>query len=561
MESDSRFSYGGVSPRMDRPMDQYVTTPVHSTLAYPRMPQTVAMGVANPLDLTSAIAHELRRSNSQPGWLQWNPQAGGSEASHDADTSGLQMPYGSFNSHQQAGAASRQQQLIPQYIPRFDECLDGPGAMQQMPARFDLSYSAPESESFVSARQEFCSRPGNGLSSVQPAHEALHTARVNSVRSSSPWIERMLQSDVTPTPCPSGQSLGLASSLRMAQSGSALGEAVSCVASQTVDLQSCHSNDMQQRSERSMRSAFSSDPQHESTMDLYADLCTDDEDLETRPMDVKRKKRMLSNRASAQRSRQRRQERLDQLEVLTAQLRVENSTLQKKLSAAIQLAKKFEDQNKNLVKKVDKLSKELEGDKKARKLSAALDECASSKQTCDAGSCEMVDGRQFVDPNLIRDGNMNDSASTPSMSRRSSGWPSGTSPNENEGDVEAVSNGNAAEVSPVRKSLSACRMGSKKRSHDQSEAPAAYGGSQCTPIGNYMGSGSPGCTSSQPSRSRPTSPQNDKFGGTTLSFLEPYRPFSYEVCNPLGLEPALRDDCYVDCLDSDRWFEYADCLM
>ena len=74
----------------------------------------------------------------------------------------------------------------------------------------------------------------------------------------------------------------------------------------------------------------------------------------------------------------------------TAQLRVENSTLQKKLSAAIQLARKFEDQNKNLVKKVDKLSKELEGDKKARKLSAALDECASSKQTCGAGSCEMV---------------------------------------------------------------------------------------------------------------------------------------------------------------------------
>lgn len=156
---------------MDRPLDQYVATPVHSTLAYPRVPQAVAMGVANPLDLTSAIAHELRRSNSQPGWLSWNPQIGGSEtSSHEADT-GLQMPYGSFHSHQQAGAASRQQ-LIPQYIPRFDEGLQGPAAMQQMhAARFDDSYTSPESESFVSARQEFYSRSGNGLSSLHPAHQ------------------------------------------------------------------------------------------------------------------------------------------------------------------------------------------------------------------------------------------------------------------------------------------------------------------------------------------------------------------------------------------------------
>jgi uncharacterized protein YigA (DUF484 family) len=71
----------------------------------------------------------------------------------------------------------------------------------------------------------------------------------------------------------------------------------------------------------------------------------------------------------------------------TAQLRVENSTLQKKLSAAMQLAKKFEDQSKSLVKKVERLTKEVKGDKKARKPIAAIDECASSQQ---ASSCAMV---------------------------------------------------------------------------------------------------------------------------------------------------------------------------
>lgn len=63
------------------------------------------------------------------------------------------------------------------------------------------------------------------------------------------------------------------------------------MASQTVDFQSCHSSDLQQRSEKPMRSAFSCDPQHESTVEISADFCTDEEDLDTRPIDEKRKKR------------------------------------------------------------------------------------------------------------------------------------------------------------------------------------------------------------------------------------------------------------------------------
>lgn len=75
----------------------------------------------------------------------------------------------------------------------------------------------------------------------------------------------------------------------------------------------------------------------------------------------------------------------------TAQLRVENSTLQKKLSAALQIAKKFEDQNTNLVKKMEKLSKELHAGKPKKVMAAAAaDECASSHQATCASSCEMV---------------------------------------------------------------------------------------------------------------------------------------------------------------------------
>lgn len=483
MEGDSRFSYGGAPSRMDRPQDEFMIMPVHSTLAQPRM----AAG-ANALDLTSAIAHELRRSSGHPGW---HAQLGGSQSSSPEAEAGVPMPYGPFLS----------QQPIPQYIPRFDENLQP----YQLPARFDHSYTTESTESFVSAHQEF-------FSGSAPAQQVL---RADSMRSCVPWIERMMQSDVTPTPSPSGPSLGIS-----AKRGAAA--EVSCVASQSVDLQSCHSSGRQ-------KSAFSCNPQHESTVDLSADFCTDDEDLDTRPVDVKRRKRMLSNRASAQRSRQRRQERLDQLEVLTAQLRVENSTLQKKLSAAMQLAKKFEDQSKNLVKKVERLTKEVKGDKKARKPIAAMDECASSQQTTCASSCEMVGGRLSVDPNMMRDGSMNDGASTPSMSPRSSGWPSGT--NVSEKEMEAVSNGNAAEVSPVRKCFSACRMGSKKRSLDQSE-----GGSHSTSVGNHMGSES-------------------------MGLQQHGRPFSYEACNPLGLDPTMKEYSNAECLEADRWLEFADCFL
>lgn len=106
-----------------------------------------------------------------------------------------------------------------------------------------------------------------------------------SIAGSSPWIERAMQADVTPTPCPS-----LCTSTSPSLVKGAVTD-VSCVLSQTFDVQSCHSSDIQ-RSEKSMRSAFHSDQHHESTVDT--DLCTDDDDLETTPVDEKRKKRFVS---------------------------------------------------------------------------------------------------------------------------------------------------------------------------------------------------------------------------------------------------------------------------
>lgn len=101
-------------------------------------------------------------------------------------------------------------------------------------------------------------------------------ATVDSLQSCPPWIERMMQADVKRTPSLVNQ-LSFSTSLQKTS--------VSCVLSQTVD-----SSDRQSR-----RSVFSSDRgQHESTVELSADLLTDDDELETRPMDIKRKKRQFS---------------------------------------------------------------------------------------------------------------------------------------------------------------------------------------------------------------------------------------------------------------------------
>lgn len=151
-------------------MDQFVAIPQHSTLSQPRM----ATGCVNPLDLTSAIEHELRRSNSHPDWAPWNHQQqqqqfDGSRSyasSLDADSTGFSIPCGSFHS----GGDANSSKIIPQYIPRFDEGM-GPG-LHHMPNRFELT---PETESLGSASQGFYSGSSRSANGFAPAH---HTQQV-----------------------------------------------------------------------------------------------------------------------------------------------------------------------------------------------------------------------------------------------------------------------------------------------------------------------------------------------------------------------------------------------
>lgn len=126
--------------------------------------------------------------------------------------------------------------------------------------------------------------------------------------------------------------------------------------------------------------------QHDSEMDDGAPVLIDE----------KRKRRMSSNRASAQRSRQRKQERLDELEILTAQLRLENATLSRKSKMAEQLAKRITLDRNELAKKVEELRKQLEEVRHA--LSHSLSDSGDDSNVCnttanlDSGVCDMVEG-------------------------------------------------------------------------------------------------------------------------------------------------------------------------
>lgn len=89
---------------------------------------------------------------------------------------------------------------------------------------------------------------------------------------------------------------------------------------------------------------------------------------------------MLSNRASAKRSRQRRQERLGELEIQTAQLRVENSTLSRKYNDAMDQVQKYKKENTSLREELEATKAEL----LELKLQKGI--CGGSKQESGKGS-------------------------------------------------------------------------------------------------------------------------------------------------------------------------------
>eukprot|EP00245_Coleochaete_scutata_P004356 TRINITY_DN167_c0_g1_i1.p1 TRINITY_DN167_c0_g1~~TRINITY_DN167_c0_g1_i1.p1 ORF type:complete len:552 (+),score=127.53 TRINITY_DN167_c0_g1_i1:175-1830(+) len=90
---------------------------------------------------------------------------------------------------------------------------------------------------------------------------------------------------------------------------------------------------------------------------------TDGDEPEDGAVSEKKMKRMLSNRASAKRSRQRRQERLDVLEMQSAKLRVENAQLVRKQNESDNQLKKFAEENARLRAEVEELWALLESHK------------------------------------------------------------------------------------------------------------------------------------------------------------------------------------------------------
>jgi hypothetical protein len=329
----------------------------------------------NPLDLTSAITHQLQRSNDQQALQAWQQQLEATQMymSHKAPVTPSMMPGINDLSPVQQSCITG---ILPEYIPHFNSSMKlgvaGSRVLNQLPVSlgradsqhgFTGDVALPGASDFGGRwyhDQQAIMTPAR-VTEIQGMHNGLSTGPY------LPWAEQ--------------QMLGYgASEAAAGAQGQRTDTGGSCVMSVTGELSSHVSSGMH-RSQRSTRSLSLIGDQ----LCQDAELCTDDDDLESVLIDDKRKKRMNSNRASAQRSRQRRQERLDQLEVLTAQLRVENATIVRKANLATQLAKKFEEEKDQLQVKLQKLKRVLDkvgGSKLLKQLAEILDteDFSSSRQ-------------------------------------------------------------------------------------------------------------------------------------------------------------------------------------
>jgi hypothetical protein len=282
---------------------------------------------SNLLDLRSAIAHQLKRSNQQQARLAWEQQLVAMQTKHTSHSRApggpvMQQPppmmmQPGINNLTPAGSL---QQIgipggrLPNYIPQYNDSMmlgvgGLGGAMSANLNRLDNAQRHGFTAGGVSElrRQQYHEqqRPlvvtlPNQVSHVQGMHN------VRPVGPCSSWVKHSRLGD--------GSS---AHEVATAGAPEKLTRVGSCVMSLAGEL-SCQTSIDLPTSVRSTRYHSVHGDQLYQDVAVDAGACTDDNDVEPVMTDEKRKKRMLSNRASAQRSRLRRQERLDQLEVLVS---------------------------------------------------------------------------------------------------------------------------------------------------------------------------------------------------------------------------------------------------
>jgi hypothetical protein len=235
----------------------------------------------NPLDLTSAITHQLQRSNDQQALQEWQQQLEATQMYmiHKAPVTPSMMPGINDLSPVEQSCITG---ILPEYIPHFNSSMKlgvaGSRVFNQLPVslgRADSQRGFTRDAAFPGA-----SDLGGRWYHDQPA--LMTTARVTEIQGMHngvstgpylPWAEQQML------------GYGACEAAAGAQ-GQRTDTGGSCVMSVTGELSSHMSSGMH-RSQRSTQSCSLIGDQ----LCQDAELCTDDDDLESVLIDDKRKKR------------------------------------------------------------------------------------------------------------------------------------------------------------------------------------------------------------------------------------------------------------------------------
>ncbi|GBG61875.1 hypothetical protein CBR_g23827 [Chara braunii] len=167
--------------------------------------------------------------------------------------------------------------------------------------------------------------------------------------------------------------------------------------------------------------------------------------------DQKRLKRMLSNRASAKRSRQRRMQRLEELESQADDLRVENATLVRKNSHATEKLADYLEENQRLQSEIVALRQELE---KRRAAQCSKGDVESTSQGMTATSLSM-EGTAAGVSEEVGERSLNIDAATSDSCEGSSGLPNTDVDDEQDQPPVSARSGDGM--------ASSCRSGDQSR--------------------------------------------------------------------------------------------------